>query len=277
MVNERKHRSVSQLNKYMECSESYRLSYVDRAPNNSPAAWFAQGTAFHEVVQIWEESGRSASIDISRTYELLYDLEIEKMKARQPDLSKWTKPPRSRIEEDIENRRVRGVEQLRNYVDFAERDDFVIKDIDDFTLGVEVPFEIEVGGVLIKGAIDQILLLPDGVEIRDLKTGNRESRNIQLAVYVLAVEKIFGWPVMKASYFYAKDQKLVTLSRSELDRYSEKYLGELFSALDSGIENNVFIPNPGGHCTLCPVRDYCREIGSNPIPLMPAKNSESGT
>jgi putative RecB family exonuclease len=261
------HRSVSQLSKYSECSEQYRLMYVDKVKVNAPAAWLAQGTAFHEAVDIWESSGRSPQVDIGQTYLLAYDREIEAMKTHQPDMARWLKAPKTKTEDDIATRRLRGVEQLRNYVEFAETSNFVIKDIDDYTLALEVPFEIELGGVTLKGAIDQILLLPDGVEVRDLKTGNRESGKIQVAVYVLVVEKIFKWPVKKASYYYAKDSKVVTISRQELDRYSESYLSELFSTLDKGITHGVFLPNPGTQCTLCPVRDYCREMGSQPQPL----------
>lgn len=262
------HRSISQLSKYTRCSEEYRLSYVDK-PNSSwsPAAWLAQGSAFHEAVQGWEESGRSPAFDIGRAYVVSYDRQIEEFKAREPDLKKWLKAPKTNTQDDIDNRRNRGLEQLQNYVDFAEENPFVIADVDDWTLGIEVPFEVELGGIVLKGAIDQILLHPGGYEVRDLKTGNRESAMLQLALYKVVVEKIFGWPVIRASYFYAKDKKLVTLEADQLARYSEEYLVELFQALDEGIRSKVFIPNPGGHCTLCPVRKHCREMGEAPMPL----------
>jgi putative RecB family exonuclease len=264
------HRSVSQLLKYSNCSEQYRLEYVDKVDNTfRPAAWLAQGSAFHETVQLWEESGRSPAFDIGRTFVVIYNREIESFKQRQPDLKKWLHGLKTSTQDDIDNRRDLGIKQLQNYVDFAESDNFIIKDIDDYTLAVEVPFVVTLGSIELKGAIDQILLLPDGVEVRDLKTGNRESANLQLAIYVLVVEKLFGWPVQKASYYYAKDSKLVTLSRNQLDRYSEEYLTELFNALDTGIRNQVFIPNPGSGCILCPVKDNCRELGSSPRPLGP--------
>lgn len=255
------HRSVSQLLKYSRCGEEYRLSYVDKVHVNRPAAWLAQGTAFHIAVQGWEESGRSPQFDIGGTYVVVYDQEIAAMKSRQPDLKQWLHSLKTTTDNDIETRRNIGLEQLQKYVDFAENDSFVLKDIDDFTLGIEVPFELEIGGVVVKGAIDQLILHPDGVEVRDLKTGNRESANIQLGVYALAVEKIFKWPVIRASYYYAKDSKVVTLSRQDLTRYSEEYLGDLFRSLDTGIRSRVFIPNPGSHCVLCPVKDNCRELG----------------
>lgn len=257
-----RHRSVSQLSKYSSCSEQYRLMYVDKAPVNSPAAWLAQGTAFHIAVEGWEASGRSELFDICQTYEVAYNAEIEAFKSRQPDLEKWIHAPRTKVEDDIITRLARGREQTFNYKRYAESNNFIIKDIDDFTLAIEVPFETEVGGVLIKGAIDQILVDPYGVEVRDLKTGNREASYLQLGIYTYVVEKIFGWPVVRASFYYAKDSKLVTLSRKDLDRYSESYLTSLFSSLESGIQNQIFIPNPGDGCLFCPVKDYCREKGN---------------
>jgi putative RecB family exonuclease len=262
------HRSVSQFNKYTQCSEEYRLSYVDK-PNSSwaPAAWLAQGSAFHEAVQGWEESGRSPQFDIGRAYVVSYDRQIEEFKAREPDLKKWLKAPKTTTEDDIDNRRAKGLQQLQNYVDYAEENDFVVADIDEWTLAIEVPFELRLGDIVIKGAIDQILMHPTGYEVRDLKTGNRESAMLQLALYKVAVEKILGWPVIKASYFYAKDKKVVTLETGQLERYTEDYLTELFTTLDEGIKSRIFLPNPGGHCMLCPVRKHCREMGTEPMGL----------
>lgn len=257
------HRSASQYNRYLQCGEMYRLSTVERVPQE-PAAWLAQGTAFHEAVRVWEESGRSA--DIVQMYFQFYDEEIEKMKRKQPDLKNWLRAPSKNTPQDIKERRDRGANMSLTYKNIhtmGPGKDTVIADVDDFTIGIEVPFEISLGDITIKGGIDQILLLPDGVEVRDLKTGNREQSNLQLAIYKHAVEKIFGWKVVKASYYYAKDGKIVTLSSKDLERYTESYLTELFSALDRGITDSVYLPNPGTQCTLCSVRKYCREMGEN--------------
>lgn len=262
---QRKHKSVSQINTYLGCSEAYRLKYVDKPPiPPMPAAWLAQGTAYHETIDIWETSGRSTLVDLTDTFHDKYDLAIEKMKLEQPDLRLWLKAPKKKTEDDIAERRVRGLKQIQDYVDYAEENPFYFTAVDEWTMGIEVPFEITLGNVLIRGAIDQIRLITDdpfqGVHVVDLKTGNRESASIQLGTYKVAVEKIFGWPVTRASFFYAKDSKLVGLDKPDLARYTESYVTELYEALDRGIENKVFIPNPGGQCLLCPVKKFCREF-----------------
>lgn len=257
----RKHRSVSQLTKYRECGELYRLTYVDKVGGWKPAAWLAQGKAFHEAIQQWEESGRSPRLDVASAYRLSYDQHIAQMTQEEPNLNNWLKALRVDTYADIANRREKGVEQVLGYVDYANNNEFQIADIDDYTLAIEMTFEVEIGNVLIKGAIDQVLVHPDGYEVRDLKTGNRQSSALQLGVYKVALEKIFGWPVVKGSYYYAKDNKVLTIPKQEMDRWTEKYLAELFEELERGIDNKVFLPNPGGQCLMCSVKKFCRELG----------------
>ncbi len=183
------------------------------------------------------------------------------MRQEEPDEKLWLHSFRTSTTEDIAARRIKGVEQVKNYVLYANNNDFEIADIDEYTLAIEMPFEVEIGNTLIKGAIDQVLVHPDGYEVRDLKTGNRQASALQLGIYKVALEKIFGWPVILGSYYYAKDNKVLTIPKQEMDRYTEEYLGELFSALNRAIEHRVYIPNPGSSCALCPVKKFSREMG----------------
>jgi putative RecB family exonuclease len=255
------HRSASQINTYLNCSELYRLKYVDKPDfTPPPAAWLAQGSAFHEVVQEWEESGRAPGFDLTAAYHRVYDLHIEKMREAQPELKYWLKAPSKKTEQDILERRERGLIQLQNYVDHVEDGNIQMVWIDEFTLGVEIPFQIELGGITVKGAVDQGREEESGVSVIDLKTGNRESRAFQLGIYKVAMEKIFGWNISSAGFYYAKDSKLVLLDKTQLARYTEPYVTDLITALDRGIENKVFIPNPGPQCMMCSHKKFCREF-----------------
>ena len=62
-----KRRSVSQFSTYMSCGEQYRLSRVAQAPQR-PAAWFAMGSAVHEVIEQWELWDRQGTIDQAKQY-----------------------------------------------------------------------------------------------------------------------------------------------------------------------------------------------------------------
>ena len=222
----------------------------------------AQGSAFHEAIEGWEISGRSPLFDVRNAYAVSYDQHISRMREQEPNEQNWLHSYRITTSEDISARREKGLEQVSNYVTFALANPFVIADVDEYTLAIEIPFEVEIGNTLIKGAVDQVLMHPDGYEVRDLKTGNRQASPLQLGVYKVALEKIFGWKIVSGSYYYAKDNKVLTIPKQEMDRYTEEYLTEIFDALERGIENKVFIPNPGSACMLCPVKNYCREMGN---------------
>lgn len=182
------------------------------------------------------------------------------MKLQQPDLKLWLKAFTKKTEQDIEERKEKGRTQVLEYLEFAEQNPYYVEYIDDYTPGVEVPFQVKLAGITVKGAVDLILARKGGVEVRDLKTGNRESAMIQLGIYKVALEKILGWNVVAASFYYAKDRKVVTLTGGDLARYTEEYVTDLFVTLNKGIENKIFIPNPGQQCTMCPVKKFCREF-----------------
>lgn len=259
-------RSHSQFNSYAQCSERYRLQKIIRPrPPERPAAWLAHGNAFHETYQEWELSGRA--LDFKAHYFARYDKLVEEMKEVQPNLDLWMKPPRVRkVVEHIATQKIRGLDQVDNFLTMMDTADWwPYEDPDTCTPGVEIPFEIELGGIPLKGYIDLVREHEDGYSVLDFKTGNRIASIIQLGLYKLVVEEQLGITVTHGEYFYTKD---CTLSpRYDLSRYTRDYLTEIYVSLNRGIQHEVFLPNPGDQCGMCPVFDFCREQGSRPVPL----------
>ena len=255
------HRSATQLTTYAGCSEAYRLSYVEHI-DGLPAAWFAQGTAFHEVVEEWELAGRPPFANLYGRYVQVYDKEIASFDEVNPNRDRWLRAPKSSSETDISNRRELGDLLLRNYSQFVlDETRRPLFWLDDYTPGIELPFSVTFGDIEVRGKVDRVERLGDGsLHIIDLKTGNRESAKLQLGIYKVALEKELGIRVSRASFFYAKDGKLVTLTDWELVRYTEEYVTDLLLALDRGINNEVYIPNVTQSCFLCPVKRECREF-----------------
>ncbi|WP_425564120.1 PD-(D/E)XK nuclease family protein, partial [Nonomuraea longicatena] len=98
------HRSVSQLSSFAGCGEAYYLERVARAPQ-TPAAWFAQGTAVHEAVEHWERTYREHSPEQAQAwYYDAWEREIDAALAVEPDLSKWQAPGRTKPHTDLKNR-----------------------------------------------------------------------------------------------------------------------------------------------------------------------------
>jgi DNA helicase-2/ATP-dependent DNA helicase PcrA len=85
-------------------------------------------------------------------------------------------------------------------------------------VGVEKRFQIMIAGRTVKGFIDRIEKTPEGgYVVIDFKTGSKPSdltkntipENLQMNVYSLTVQQLFGSVPERASLFYLKDKKMV--------------------------------------------------------------------
>jgi putative RecB family exonuclease len=254
-------RSVSQLKLYRQCSLSWKFQKFDKI-KNQPAAWLPQGTAFGYVAEMWERTGRTTDLEWQNmVYFDKFDSEMDAYKEVQPDLSKWLTIGRTRIENDITARRQRGWDQWEVYRDRALREAWRPWEMPDGTPAVEVDFFVDLGFGPIRGKIDLVKEWPDGdVTVNDLKTGNREKTPLQLAVYAVALNEMFGLEVTKGSFYYAKDDTYSALI--DLSNLDEEYLGGEFQAMERGIEARVFNANVGDHCVLCPAKNQCTEYNA---------------
>lgn len=268
MAEERKYtRSFSQLSTYSRCSEQFRLERLvrPRLPKR-PASWLIAGTCFQSAVDNWEISGRTS--DPFKDFTDLYIAGIEELKIEQPDWGMWMKPPRTKtVEADIENRMKAGLEKwIPNYLRYAEEAEWEIwrTPFNDPAFEVELEWTFD-NGVTVKLAIDRVLYWPEAgiISLEDLKSGNRIESGAQLHLYLYVFSKVFAdeleGPVKYARFWYAKDGGVSEWYTPLKD--AERKLTDFYGALDRGIQNKVFIPNPGDHCGLCPVKEYCREKG----------------
>jgi putative RecB family exonuclease len=262
-------RSLSQLKQYSKCSEAFRLQRMvrPRLPSR-PASWLAGGLAFHDATEEYErarfEGETWVPTQLGTRFTELYDWHIDSLKQEQPDLDLWLKPPRSTVEKDITNRLKSGVEKwIPNYLEYTKQP-WKIFELPDGSPALEVQFEIKLGEVKVTGSIDRVLEWEDGAcSVEDLKTGNREERFDQLGLYAYVLNSLredffLDSDIDQGRYFYAKDGQWSDWK--PMARYTEKYLTDIYTALDRGIQNRVFLPNPGD-CEICAVRPWCRELG----------------
>lgn len=261
-------RSYSQLSSYARCSELFRLERIvrPRIPDR-PAAWLALGIAVHAAYENWERSDRST--DAVADFEAEFERIKAELLAKQPDLNMWIKPFRVKhIQEHLESNRAKGAAQMESLIAFATDPDneWMVSRDELAQARVELPLDFEVGNVRVVGYVDVVPMDLDGsLYVVDLKTGNRQESNLQLGVYKVGLKKQYNLDVAGGFFLYSKDMKRGKFVN--LDRYTEGYLADLFESLERGIENQVFIPNPSDFCGICPASQWCREMGSTPIPL----------
>ncbi|MEV6638056.1 PD-(D/E)XK nuclease family protein [Actinoplanes sp. NPDC051470] len=258
------HRSVSQFSTFTRCGESYRLERVARAPAK-PAAWFAQGIAYHTASEAWERSFRELSDrETTDRYDREYDRLIAQGMQQEPDPNRWLTGGRVKGSDDIPRRKERGREQLKAYFRYARAAPEKTVRVTDEDAAVEVPFRLDLDGIEIVGFIDTIVEWPGGIiGPRDWKTGSkRPDWPLQLGVYALAVEDVLGVRPMWGDFYMAKDGK--PDRPVNLQRFTRGRLTRWFHNLDQSIRAGLFLPNPGDACRTCGVSEFCTAVGSRP-------------
>ncbi|MCZ4119024.1 RecB family exonuclease [Streptomyces sp. H39-S7] len=247
-------RSVSQTQQWEECGERFRLQRIERV-TALPAAWSHHGTAFHHAAEQVERSNRAMGADeaveaFSERYGLLVNAALDK----EPNTDRWLSASGSGGD-DIERRYVLGQEQTRHYVEWVNETQPEVWTTPDDQPALELYFMVELGGVKVRGYIDQLIAEDEAsVRVRDLKTGTMKSK-FQLETYKVAVTQKYGVTVNRGDWYLAKNGGL---SRAvKLDEVTEEQVGERFAAMDAGVKRGDFEPNPGFSCRFCDMKHAC--------------------
>jgi len=257
------HRSISQLKKVSKCGEQFKLEkFSDPRPPKSPAAWLALGIALHETFTEWEHlDRRSSKQDLIEEFAMMYDITISELLEEQPDLSLWSKPPNTKsVENSISNYRTRGIEKdVPWYFDRCIAAGWEVAELNGVKL-LEVEFSIELGDITAYGFVDRVQWwrADRRYTIEDTKTGSPDSDDFdprQLKLYQIAMMKMFGIDISHGRYWYTKiDRGSKWFDLSQID---ELTVIDQYATLDRMIGERLFLPNPGKHCGLCPVKNIC--------------------
>ncbi len=141
------------------------------------------------------------------------------------------------------------------------------EELEDESLARVEPVEVA-PGLLLRGRIDRIDRLPDGLEVVDYKTGRRlktgrgatyeGGRLLQHALYALVVEKLTGEHVMGASYYFPcvhAYQERVTFPYPDV-RALNSLLGLILEPLVSGAF--LHTESQEKDCVYCDLKPACR-------------------
>lgn len=175
---------------------------------------------------------------------------------KESDTDVWLAAGRYTGGEDIERRYVLGMEQTAAYVEWSLKNQPAIWTVPaDSEPGLELSFMVELGGVKVRGFIDQALEEgEETVRVRDLKTGTMKSK-FQLKTYSVAMRKQWDVNVESADWYLAKDGRL---SRPlKVGEVSEDEIGQRFADMDAGVKRGDFPANPGFDCRFCDVSHAC--------------------
>lgn len=250
------HRSVSQHNTYVQCPYRYKLEKLDRVWQR-PAAWLSQGTAVHAAVEFWERSERKASLaEVQDVFREEYAKSIGEQAEITPNLDYWFASGPYKGEADIERRFGIGLEQCEKLLEwYAKHPEEKIWITPDGIPAIELPFEVTLDGVLVKGYIDAVMETPQGLVVRDLKTGNTPGDTFQLATYAAAMKVMYDVEIRFGDYLMGKTGK-PTLPYDLTDTPPEE-VAAAFKYLDEKVKAKDFPANPSSACRFCSVATSC--------------------
>lgn len=253
-----KYRSVSQYNTFARCAYRYRLERIDRVWQR-PASWLSQGTAVHAAMEAWEESGRTLT---QEQLEDVYTDEFVKSVGEQaevtPNFDYWFGSGPYDGPTDIERRFGLGKEQVVKLTEWAvNHPEEKVWTTPDGDPAIELEFFEEMGGVKVKGFIDLVLETPEGLVVRDYKTGAKPGDVFQLAVYAEALRLKYGVDAVAGDFMMGKTGKPTIAHRfTEEDR---RAVHEGFAWLEKMIQEGDYTPSPSrSNCAMCAVKTSCQ-------------------
>ena len=279
-------RSVSQLKQYERCPYSWYRARVEKRWRR-PAAWTAQGTAFHAAAQWWEEGGRTGSLEATQeVFETEYVKAIGELCEGTPNFEWWFSSGRYHAWDDIPRRHDIGMQQVARYHDwYGAHPEQVIWITPDGTLGCELEFNIDLDGVLINGSVDAVIndlsaavysydgvgevmadqfgdeprMIPSLI-VRDNKTGSAKNLggDLQLGIYSVALSEMYGlFGPYKGDYWMGQTGRPTT--PYDLTDWTRRRVSERFHELEENIGAERFDPLPeSSKCRFCDVAFGCR-------------------
>ena len=271
----RPRRSVSQLKQYERCPYSYKLARIDKVWQR-PAAWLPQGSAVHTVAEHYEKRKLDGNpMTLEEAQELFreeYVKEVSQYTHITPNFQFWSRSGPYGGQEDIERRYHVGLEQVERLMGWYENHpDEVIWIAPDGTPGIELSFEMDLDGIVIRGFIDAVLDLGfeleceagyfrPQVKVRDYKTGLDPGDDFQLGVYGVALEEMYDVGAFEGDYWMAgkKGKKAVATDPYCLAEWTREKVSAKFQELERKIDAEMFEPDPDSKkCMFCDVSAAC--------------------
>jgi len=278
--------SYSSLSKYLDCGEKYRLERYKLADQDYYAS--AGGTVIHQIVEDLELSGdRDVDPDL---FEHLFVEEVVRREqsglllpsGKEQKEFGWNGGPNKK---DALWWLYYGPQIVQAYVRWRNETSWQLWG------EPEIEFDIEIAGVQVIGKIDQVRYDPstDAYICNDVKTGNDPPSKLQLGIYQIALEQMFGIHASAGAFikpWSAKEYETVIGPRGGRSKrlvseeirvsanpfplsFDTEQIGKLVSDARRNIEHGVFMASPGPGCSYCPVKDYCWIMGGERAMALP--------
>jgi len=245
--------SFSQLAAYETCPLQYKFAFILKipAPEDKPSLIFGRvmHRIFYEFLKpLAKGPQRSLFSDESKIHK---DFSLERLEDifKQAWQEDGYEDPKQRQEY-----KERAKQALRYFIKV-----FFSNNLGPKPMFLEKSFSFKIAGELIKGTIDRIDELEDGVEVIDYKTGKVKTKlewkdKRQLILYQLFLEEVLQMKVLALKYYYVESGDMLSFLPSDKER--EKLRQEIAVQIKS-IRSRDFSPKPSMMCDFCDFNKIC--------------------
>jgi putative RecB family exonuclease len=229
--------SYSQISQYLQCPLCYRLQYIDGLKPEEKW-YFSFGTTLHLCAEYFFRISVPPPPSLQQLLKFYDDNWLS---------AGYASP------EDENNHRVYGRELLTDFWKIHSN---------GFRMPVAVEqwFSIDIEGVKLRGLIDRVDRLGDGLSIvdykssRELFTADHLEQDLQLTLYQLAAQQMWRRPVKQLTLYHLRTNTACTCSAREEHRLEEARRLVLQTA--GGIEKGDFPAIENQFCP-CDFAQYC--------------------
>lgn len=234
--------SFTKIAAYTRCPHQYFFTHVLMIPSrDKPSQIF--GKLMHKAIYEFSKARIDRKITMRETISLY--------KSCWPD--DWYGSQKSKKEKYLIGEKI--IKRVYNEYKKNPPPIAIIKD----KPALEQSFRVKLDDYWIKGKIDSIHNLSDGVEIIDFKTGKFKKRissieKDQLVIYQIATERAFGLKVNKLTFNFIEEGEKISFTADQ--KRKKETLERIFRKAEE-INLGEFNPTPGWHCRYCDFRRIC--------------------
>ena len=252
--------SHSAMSTWLNCGWSFYLTRIQKVPEN-PSYWLVGGKSLHEATEIYDTNpdGFDPTAVFAARWEENYRLADNGMPFRAGGRSTKAYPNKEDASWWLDN----GPKMVDFWIQFRQDSGYQPYLLSGGEAAIETELNVEIGGVLMKGFLDRLMVSPDGeLVVVDLKTSSKPPVTYtQLGTYAIMCEKAMGIRPVKGAYFMARTGELT--EPVNLSHYTERRLASQVKGFKTAVDNNIFIPQPGFMCGTCSVNHACYAVNGS--------------